>query len=154
MKKRFGDLKKRPFLRPATLNGRPFWRLWLYSYCMCYFSHQRCWCLLTRVKWLTSERETELRRHVSWLPVLLTTFMNILGHPLKTDLWLLKYAGKPTPKIIKRWSRKTATNVRNQPYKLKVRGLVSSVGRASDFGSEGLGFDSRRLCCEFYPWER
>ena len=34
------------------------------------------------------------------------------------------------------------------------RGLVSSVGRASDFGSEGLGFDSRRLCCEFYPWER
>ena len=26
-------------------------------------------------------------------------------------------------------------------------GLVSSVGRASDFGSEGLGFDSQRLCC-------
>ena len=37
---------------------------------------------------------------------------------------------------------------------LKVWGLVSSVGRASDFGSEGLGLNSRRLCCEFYPWER
>ena len=33
-------------------------------------------------------------------------------------------------------------------------GLVSSVGRASDFGSEGQGFDSWRLCCELYPWER
>ena len=31
------------------------------------------------------------------------------------------------------------------------RGLVSSVVRASDFGSEGLGFNSRRLCCKFYP---
>ena len=31
-------------------------------------------------------------------------------------------------------------------------GLVGSVGRASDFGSEGLGFDSWRLCCEFQPW--
>ena len=28
-------------------------------------------------------------------------------------------------------------------------GLVGSVSRASDFGSEGLAFDSRR-----YPWER
>ena len=33
-------------------------------------------------------------------------------------------------------------------------GLVGSVDRASDFGSEGLKFDSRRLCYEFYPWER
>ena len=33
-------------------------------------------------------------------------------------------------------------------------GLVSSVGRASDFESEGLDIDSQRLCCEFYPWER
>ena len=33
-------------------------------------------------------------------------------------------------------------------------GLVCSVGKALDFGSDGLGFDSRGLCCEFYPWER
>ena len=32
---------------------------------------------------------------------------------------------------------------------LPLGGLVSSVGRTSDFGSEGLGFDSRRLSCEF-----
>ena len=30
MNKRFDDLKKRWFLRPATLSGWPFWRLWLY----------------------------------------------------------------------------------------------------------------------------
>ena len=30
MKKRFGDLKNRPFLRPATLNGRPFLSTLLY----------------------------------------------------------------------------------------------------------------------------
>ena len=35
------------------------------------------------------------------------------------------------------------------------RGLVSLVGSAPDFGSEGLGFDSRwRMYCEFYPLER
>ena len=28
------------------------------------------------------------------------------------------------------------------------------ANRSPDFGSEGLGFDSRRLCYEFYPWER
>ena len=27
MKKRFGALKKQPFLRLTTLSGRPFWRL-------------------------------------------------------------------------------------------------------------------------------
>ena len=46
-----------------------------------------------------------------------------------------------------------------KPSKVKIfhefkRGLVSSVGSASDFGSEGLGFDSRRLCCKFNRWER
>ena len=30
-------------------------------------------------------------------------------------LWLLKYAGRPTPKMMKRWSRKTATDVNNNP---------------------------------------
>ena len=32
---------------------------------------------------------------------------------------MLRYAGRPTLKMIKRWSRKTATNVKNQPHKLK-----------------------------------
>ena len=31
---------------------------------------------------------------------------------LENGLWLLRYAGRPTPKMIKRWSRKTATNVK------------------------------------------
>ena len=32
---------------------------------------------------------------------------------LENGLWLLRYAGRPTPNMIKkkRWSRKTATNV-------------------------------------------
>ena len=33
-------------------------------------------------------------------------------------------------------------------------GLVGSVGRATVFGFESLGFDCQRLCCEFYPRER
>ena len=40
-------------------------------------------------------------------------------HGLKNGLWLLRYAGRPTPQMIKRWSRKTATNVKNLPHKLK-----------------------------------
>ena len=31
---------------------------------------------------------------------------------------------------------------------------ITALMRSSDFGSEGLMFDSRGLCCEFYPWER
>ena len=38
---------------------------------------------------------------------------------LENELWLLRYAWRPTPKMIKRWRRKTATNVENQPHKLK-----------------------------------
>ena len=38
---------------------------------------------------------------------------------LENGLWLLRYAGRPTPKMIKRWSRKTATNVKYWPRKLK-----------------------------------
>ena len=41
---------------------------------------------------------------------LVKTYKNVL---LKNGLWLLRYAGRPTPKMIKRWSRKTATNVKN-----------------------------------------
>ena len=37
----------------------------------------------------------------------------------ENGLWLLRYAGRPTPKMIKRWSRKTATNVKYWPHKLK-----------------------------------
>ena len=32
---------------------------------------------------------------------------------LENRLWLLKYVGRLTPKMIKRWSRKTATNINN-----------------------------------------
>ena len=32
--------------------------------------------------------------------------------------------------------------------------LFGSVGRVWHFGSEGLGFESWRLRCKFYPWER
>ena len=32
--------------------------------------------------------------------------------------------------------------------------LAQSIERQTLDHSEGLGFDSRRLCCEFYPWER
>ena len=33
---------------------------------------------------------------------------------LENGLWLLRYAERLTPKMIKRWSRKTATNVRKK----------------------------------------
>ena len=45
-------------------------------------------------------------------------------------------------------------NVLNYPFFSFFRGFLCSVGRSSDFGSEGLGFDIRRLCYEFYPWGR
>ena len=36
---------------------------------------------------------------------------------LENRLWLLSYAGRPIPKNDKRWSRKTATNVKQlTPY--------------------------------------
>ena len=38
---------------------------------------------------------------------------------LENGLWLLRYVERPTPKMIKRWSRKTATNVKKLPHKLK-----------------------------------
>ena len=38
---------------------------------------------------------------------------------LETGLWLLKYVGKPTPKIIKRWSRNTDHRLKSKPNKLK-----------------------------------
>ena len=40
---------------------------------------------------------------------------------LENGLWLLRYAGRTTPRIMKRWSKKTAANVKkkNQPHKLK-----------------------------------
>ena len=37
-------------------------------------------------------------------------------------------------------------------YMISSGGLVGSVGRVSDFGSEGVGFDSRRLRFKFCPW--
>ena len=33
-------------------------------------------------------------------------------------------------------------------------GVFATVGKASDFGSEGLGFDFRHIRCDFYPSER
>ena len=33
---------------------------------------------------------------------------------LKNRLWLLRYVGRPTPKMIKRWTRKTATNIKTK----------------------------------------
>ena len=50
----------------------------------------------------------------------------------------------------------TAKNPFGKLYDIKGGGggLHGSDGRASDFGSIDLGFDSRHLRCKFYPWER
>ena len=56
---------------------------------------------------------------------------------------ILRYLGRTTLKIL------VGTGV----LSIKIGGLFGSVSRASDFGSEGQRFDSRRrrLRCEFYP---
>ena len=48
---------------------------------------------------------------------------NLLKPPkmcsLENGLWLQRYAGRPTPKMIKRWSRKTVTNVKKITPQIK-----------------------------------
>ena len=56
---------------------------------------------------------------------------------LENRLWLLKNAGKPTPKMIKRWSRITTTAVNNNPTNergsLRERDVVSIGKYVSKF---------------------
>ena len=44
---------------------------------------------------------------------------------LKNGLWLLKYAGRPTPKDVIKWSRKTATDHLPRKFKGNVEREMS-----------------------------
>ena len=56
---------------------------------------------------------------------------------LENGLWLLRYAGRPTPKkIIKKWTRKTASNKKINPTNQK-----GNAGRdAYASGADGVWF--------------
>ena len=74
---------------------------------------------------------------------------------LENGLWLLRYAGRPSPKMIKRWSRKTATKVKwltpqikGERWERERDTYLSSANNFEPIGMKhGMDMGQVMLCC-------